>query len=253
MGSGSVRTSHGEIPVPVPAVLELATGWSLLAGGEGELATPTGMALVTTLARPAATLPDCRVLGVGLGAGSRDDVGRPNVVRVVVAQPSGDGAAPAGQRDAWLLETNVDDLDPRLWPGVLATLLDAGADDAWLSPILMKKGRPAHTLHVLASATNLPALRQQVFRLVPTLGVREVPATKHVLQRDWVEVLVDGRPVRIKLGHRDGRIVTATPEFDDVAKAALALGVAERDVLARAIATAEASGLTPGAEAPALP
>ncbi len=253
VGSGSVRTSHGEIPVPVPAVLELATGWSVLAGDEGELATPTGMALVTTLARPAAALPDGRVLKVGLGAGSRDDPGRPNVVRVVVAQPSGYHSAAADRPSAWLLEANVDDLDPRLWPGVLAALLDAGADDAWLSPILMKKGRPAHTLHVLGSDADLLALRDHIFRLVPTLGVREVPATKHVLERDWVEVLVDDRPVRVKVGHRDGRIVTATPEFDDVVKAARALGVAERDVLARAIAAAEASGLTPGAEAPALP
>ncbi len=250
VGSGSIRTAHGEIPVPVPAVLELATGWALLAGGDGELATPTGMALVTTLADQAPALPDSRVLGVGLGAGSRDDPGRPNIVRVVVAEPVGADGPAAGARDAWLLECNVDDLDPRLWPGVLTALLDAGADDAWLSPILMKKGRPAHTLHVLTAAATLPALRDEVFRLVPTLGVRELPATKHVLERGWVGVQVDDQPVRIKLGHRDGRIVTATPEFADVAGAALALGLAERDVLAKAAAAAIAAGLVSGGEVP---
>ena len=243
VGSGSIRTAHGEIPIPVPAVLELSRGWQVLAGGKGELATPTGMALVTTLSDLAPTLPECTVMTIGIGAGSRDDPGRPNVVRIVLGAfvPAQPAAA-----EAWVLETNIDDLDPRLWPGVLSALMDAGADDAWLSPILMKKGRPAHTLHVLAGSDGLPALRELVFELVPTLGVREYPVKKRMLERYWRPVQVDGAEVRIKVGHNGGRITSATPEFTDVVAAAEASGRAVRDVLAAASAAAVAAGLVPG-------
>jgi len=149
-----------------------------------------------------------------------------------------------------VLEANIDDLDPRLWPGVLSALMDAGADDAWLTPILMKKGRPAHTLHVLTGAEALPRLRELAFDLVPTLGMRETPTTKHMLDRSWVEVQVDGHPVRIKLGHRNGRIITVTPEFSDVVAAAAAAGRTERSVLAHANAAASAAGLVVGGDIP---
>jgi len=163
----------------------------------------------------------------------------------------GEASGVAGSTpEAWVLESNVDDFDPRLWPGVLTGLMDAGADDAWLSPILMKKGRPAHTLHLLAGAEVLPALRELVFELVPTLGVREYAVTKNVLDRLWVEVKVDGRPVRIKVGHRDGRILTATPEFADVAGVAAATGQSQRAVLASANAAAAAAGLVVGGDVP---
>jgi uncharacterized protein (TIGR00299 family) protein len=247
VGSGSIRTAHGEIPIPVPAVLELSRGWQVVAAGSGELATPTGMALVTTLAEPVAGLPACTVVAVGVGAGSRDDPGRPNVVRLVLGAIEG---ASDGMGDAWVLEANIDDLDPRLWPGVLSALMDAGADDAWLTPILMKKGRPAHTLHVLSGAEALARLRDLVFDLVPTLGMRETPTTKHMLDRSWVEVQVDGHPVRIKLGHRNGRIITATPEFSEVVAGAEASGRTERSVLAGANIAAAAAGLVVGADLP---
>lgn len=260
VGSGSIRTAHGEIPIPVPAVLELARGWSVLAGGQGELATPTGMALVTTLAEPAPTLPECRVLTVGVGAGSRDDVGRPNVVRLVLGElvdaertaAARSDAAPndSPPTDSWVLEANVDDLDPRLWPGILTSLLEAGADDAWLSPILMKKGRPAHTLHVLADPAQRPGLRDKVFELVPTLGLREYPVTKRALARVWRPVLLGDAQVRIKLGLRQGRITTATPEFADVQAVAEAAGRPVRHVLSEANAAAVAAGLTSGAALP---
>ena len=249
VGSGSIRTAHGEIPIPVPAVLELSRGWQVLAGGTGELATPTGMALVTTLAELASTLPDCTVTRVGIGAGSRDDPGRPNVVRLILGEYA-DAAQSFLASEAWVLEANVDDLDPRLWPGVLSALMDAGADDAWLNPILMKKGRPAHTLHVLAGADALPALRKLVFELVPTLGVREYPVTKRMLERYWQTVSVDGAEVRIKVGHHDGRITTATPEFSDVVEAAEATGRSVRDVMAAANASAVAAGLVAGGSNP---
>lgn len=246
VGSGTVRAAHGEIPVPVPAVVQLALGWPVATGGSGELATPTGVALLTTLCQSRPTLPTGILDAVGIGAGTRDDPGRPNVVRVLLGRFASDASThPASEnvagQDGVELATNVDDLDPRLWPEVLDRLLAAGADDAWLAPILMKKGRPAHTLHVLARGEALPALRRLIPELVPTLGVREHPVTKWVLDRRWEQVSVDGQPVRVKLGLRDGEILTATPEFADVAAAADVLGRPQREVLTAAISAWGAS------------
>ncbi len=243
VGSGRVRAAHGELPVPPPAVLELARGWQVVAGGAGELATPTGMALLRTLADECGPLPPLTVTAVGVGAGGRDTAGRANVVRAVLGVPSTD--APATP-DLWVLETNVDDLDPRVWPTVLSALLAAGAADAWLVPILMKKGRPAHTLCVLAPDAERGALRDAVFTLTSTLGVRERPVSRVALERGWRTVAVRGGDVRVKAGLRAGRIVHATPEFDDAAALARARGVPVRQVLDEAVAAAEAAGLRPG-------
>ncbi|PVU81216.1 nickel pincer cofactor biosynthesis protein LarC [Cellulomonas sp. WB94] len=252
LGSGSIKTAHGDIPVPVPAVLELSAGWRVVAGGEGELATPTGMALVTSLSAVCEELPAIVVAAVGVGAGTRDVDGRPNVVRVVVGSP----VVAAGEledpelEEAVVLEANVDDLDPRVWPGVIAALIDDGASDAWLTPILMKKGRPAHTLAVLTSPDRVAELRARMFGLVPTLGVRQSVVRRSVLERTWRTVDVEGAAVRIKLAHARGAIVTATPEFEDAALAARESGSAVRNVLDRAVAAAVAAGLTPGSAVP---
>jgi pyridinium-3,5-bisthiocarboxylic acid mononucleotide nickel chelatase len=243
VGSGRVRTAHGELPVPVPAVLELARGWRVLAGGEGELATPTGMALVRALAEGCGPMPPLEVTAVGTGAGGREVAGRPNVVRVVLGRPTTDGPEPAGM---WVLEANVDDLDPRVWPTVLTALLEAGAADAWLVPIVMKKGRPAHTLCVLAHDAKREPLRDMIFALTSTLGVRETPVSRVALDRAWRAVPLRGGEVRIKVGLRAGRIVQAAPEFDDVAALARARGMPVRQVLAEAVAVADAAGLRPG-------
>ena len=120
------------------------------------MATPTGMALLTALSGETCDLPAMSVHRVGLGAGTRDVPGHPNVVRVVLGDRADLPAEPDGSQVMSVLETNVDDMDPRLWPTVLGSLLDAGAADAWLVPIVMKKGRPAHTLAVLTSVGNPP-------------------------------------------------------------------------------------------------
>ncbi len=260
LGSGTVRAHHGELPVPAPAVLELARGWEVLAGGSGELATPTGMALVTALASSSGPLPALRVVASGIGAGTRDTPHRANVVRVVVGEPVAPGAGGAvpsgpGGPDAVLLEANVDDLDPRVWPEVLAALLDGGAHDAWLSPVLMKKGRPAHTLHVLAPPAAADPLADAVLEQTSTLGVRRTAVTRDVLDRDWVPVRVGvagarAGTVRVKVGHRGGRVLQAMPEFDDVAALARTTGRPVVVTLDDARAAAHAAGLVPGAAWP---
>ena len=250
VGSGRTGGAHGDLPVPVPAVLELARGWQVVAGGDGELATPTGLALVRTLASACEDLPAMQVAAVGVGAGTRDPAGRANVVRVVV------GARPAGQDGAatepmWVLEANVDDLDPRVWPSVLADLLAAGATDAWLTPILMKKGRPAHTVSVLCAGDARAGLRDRLFRHTSTFGLREHAVERRALARDWVAVPVTGGQVRVKVSlDAEGRVVHATPEFDDARALADSTGVPVRAVLDEAAAAARAAGIVVGTPLP---
>ena len=253
VGSGRMRVGHGDIPVPVPAVTELARGWRVHSGGAGELATPTGMALITALSAECAELPPLSVLAVGVGAGSRDTPGRPNVVRVILGEP-GHGSASSGDgggEAALVLEANVDDLDPRLWPGVLAQLLSAGAADAWLTPIIMKKGRPAHTLSVLCRPDQTAALREVIFRHTSTIGIRQSSWKRFALPRAFAEVDLAGGSVAIKIAHRDGVILRATPEFEDVATVAAGRSVPAATVLQEAITAAGIAGLRPGEPVPA--
>ena len=235
VGSGEVRSAHGTLPVPPPAVVELLRGSPSYAGPAGapaqELCTPTGAALLTSLATGFGPQPAMSVAQVGVGAGGRDPAGHANVLRLLVGVATGStGGAPLQ------IETNVDDLDPRVWPQVIAALLEAGASDAWLTPILMKKGRPAHTLSVLVAADRAAGVREAIFRHTSTIGLREVPLGKHALDRAMTSVEVGGQPVAVKLASRDGVVLNAMPEFDDVVRAATALGRPVTDVLAEAVA-----------------
>lgn len=232
VGSGTVETAHGTLPVPPPAVAELLRGAPSYAGPVAmETCTPTGAALLTTLATSYGPQPAMAVESIGVGAGGRDPEGHANVLRLFVGS-AGTGGQPL------LLECNVDDLDPRVWPAVIAALLEAGASDAWLTPILMKKGRPAHTLSALVDAERAADVRAAIFRHTTTIGLREQPLTKHALDREMVEVQVDGRAVAVKLARHDGVVVNAQPEYDDVARAAVELGRPVADVLAEANALA---------------
>ncbi|GAA2140624.1 nickel pincer cofactor biosynthesis protein LarC [Nocardioides koreensis] len=249
VGAGSVRGAHGTLPVPPPAVAELLRGVPSYAGPPGapamELCTPTGAALLTTLATGWGPQPAMTTDAIGVGAGGRDPEGHANVLRLLVSTGSTTGDSPTGDSPTTgtgptgaplLVETNIDDLDPRVWPAVIAALLEAGASDAWLTPILMKKGRPAHTLSVLVAADRAAAVRAEIFRQTSTIGLREQPLGKHALDREMVSVDVDGQPVAVKLARHDGVLVNAQPEYDDVARAAAALGRPVLDVLNDAVA-----------------
>jgi uncharacterized protein (TIGR00299 family) protein len=237
VGSGRVRGAHGEMPVPPPAVAELLRGVPSYAGpGEGELCTPTGAALLTANATSYGPQPAMAVDRIGVGAGGRDPQTHANVLRlfvgeaVVPASTAPDATAPL------LLECNIDDLDPRVWPAVIAALLSAGAADAWLTPILMKKGRPAHTLSVLVRGDRAAAVRTEVFRHTTTIGLREIPIGKTELDRAMRTVDVDGHTVHVKIAVHKGHVVNAQPEYDDVARAAAATGRPVKEVLADAVA-----------------
>jgi pyridinium-3,5-bisthiocarboxylic acid mononucleotide nickel chelatase len=249
VGSGVTRAAHGVLPVPAPAVVMLlAEAGAPVYSGEApyEMCTPTGAALLAATCRGWGGLPPMRVVAQGFGAGERDLTEVPNVLRVVVgdavaAELGGD----ASDDTALMLESNVDDLDPRLWPGVLSRLLAAGAADAWLTPILMKKGRPAHTLSVLLSAEAAAAVQRVLFTETSTIGLREVRIGKRALNRRIDAVIVGGHEIRIKVALFDGAVVNAQPEYEDVARVAERLGRPVKAVLAAANAAAHAAGLGP--------
>ncbi|HWC35600.1 MAG TPA: nickel pincer cofactor biosynthesis protein LarC [Mycobacteriales bacterium] len=234
VGGGSVTTQHGELPVPTPAALALLAGSQLVGvgGGETELATPTGLAVLAEWADQSGPMPLMRIESVGVGAGSRNPADRPNVVRLVV----GDAAVEEPDEEWLVVEANIDDLDPRLWPGVLSALMEAGAADAWLTPILMKKGRPAHTVSALTPAESLGAVQGAMFTHTSTIGLRWNPVGKHALARETITVEVQGQQVRVKVAFAEGKPVSATPEFDDIAAAAAALGVPTKHMLEAAVA-----------------
>ena len=237
LGSGTARSAHGAVPVPAPAVLELLTGVPVVGGPvPAEMCTPTGAALVRARVRSFGPLPPMSVLEVGVGAGDRDPVELPNVVRLVVGMPQRPSqAAPV------VLETNVDDLDPRLWPGVLDALLAAGASDAWLTPILMKKGRPAHTLSALCPPDAAPAVEDAIFATTSTIGLRMVAVAKVALDRTETSVEVLGGRVGVKIARRNGRAVNVGVEYDDVLALAAERGVPVKEALRAATAAAQAA------------
>lgn len=253
LGGGTITMEHGTVPVPAPAVAQLLRGRPSYGGPvDLELATPTGAALVATLSTPAASQPPMSIASIGVGAGTRDPAGHANVLRLFVGEPArsgtcecgaSDAGAPqeaperhshAGLRTALVIEANIDDLDPRLWPDVIQALLEAGASDAWLTPILMKKGRPAHTLHALSSHENAGRVREAIFRNTSTIGVREIEFGKHALEREMHTVDVDGQQVAVKVARLDGEVVNVQPEYEDVRAAAAVLEKPVKEVLARA-------------------
>jgi hypothetical protein len=236
LGGGTVRAAHGRLSVPGPAVVRLLADAPTYGGPvEVELATPTGAALLRTHVTTWGAAPAMTSTTQGHGAGGRDLPGHANVLRLVVGEAWSAGGAAEAPGTAVVLETNVDDQDPRLWPAAIAALLAAGASDAWLTPILMKKGRPAHTLHVLVSPARADAVRAAVFAHTSAIGLREQVVRKHALDRTDVTVQVDGHPVRVKVASEGGRVLNAQPEWEDVAAAATALGRSAKTVLAQAI------------------
>jgi uncharacterized protein (TIGR00299 family) protein len=233
-GQGTVGAAHGDLPVPAPATARLLVGLPVVGVDVPvELATPTGVALVRTLATSFGPVPAMTVTATGFGAGGRDLEGRPNVVQVLVGERATEDAVGAGEQ-AVLLEANVDDVTGEVLGHAVAALLAAGAADAWVTPIVMKKGRPAHTVSVLADPQSAPALAAVLVAETGTLGVRASSWQKWPQPREVVTVEVDGHPIRVKVTPAGRRKV----EFDDAAAAATALGRPVREVLVAAEALA---------------
>ncbi len=247
-GSHTTATSHGDLPVPVPAVVELLTGFRLRGRDEPhELVTPTGAALVAELTQPVAALPPLILTGQGLGAGSRE-LARANVVRLLVGEAT--DPQEASETESVVVEATVDDLSPELVPVVLDRLRAVGAHDAWATPTLMKKGRPGFTLIALGEPGDVGRFEDVLFGESTTLGLRIYPVRRRVLPRGWLRVDVDGRNVAVKVATRLGEVSHVAPELDDVRAAAEATGRPAREVLERATTLARqalARGALPSA------
>ena len=237
LGSGTVEAAHGLLPVPVPAVSEILAQAKVPVGpgGTGETITPTGAALLVTFADSFGAPPPMRLEATGYGAGKRD-TDLPNVVRLLVGQAdrSTDFDAPRSP-EAFVLETNLDDMSPELIAHACERLLEIGASDAWTTPITMKKGRSAVTLSVLVSPENRDGVLDVLFAETSTLGMRMVPVAKEMLERDFVTVEVGGQVIRVKLGIRKGHVVNRAPEYEDARVAARELGLPLKEVYQLAI------------------
>jgi hypothetical protein len=235
-GSGTVKCAHGLMPIPAPGTAELLKGVPLAASTiKAELTTPTGAAILTTVVQEWVESPAMTIERIGHGAGKRELVEQPNLLRLLVgtqAQP----ASPSGLEadEVWVLETNLDDLPAEMVGYCYDLLFAAGALDVFTIPIHMKKNRPGVLLSVLAPAAQLPALEDILFQETGTFGIRRYPVRRTKLQRKACTVSTPWGLVQGKLGWREGRSALFSPEYEDCARIARQHGVPLREVYAAA-------------------
>ncbi len=221
VGGGTVKCAHGTFPVPAPATLELLKDAPVYSSGlQAELVTPTGAAIVKTLAARFAAFPEMKIEKAGYGAGSRDFSGHPNVVRLTVGVASSDIAARPAHEAISVLEANVDDLNPQVFGYVMDRLLEEGARDAFAVPVQMKKNRPGMLLTVLCRPEDAERLTQFVFAETTTLGVRRREESRETLARHWESVTTPWGAVRIKIASMNGAVTNYAPEYEDCKKLA---------------------------------
>jgi pyridinium-3,5-bisthiocarboxylic acid mononucleotide nickel chelatase len=230
-GSGMVKCAHGLMPIPAPGTAELLKGVPLAPSAvKAELTTPTGAAILTSVVEQWIEQPVMTVERIGHGAGRREFVEQPNLLRLFV----GAVATPAESDQVWVLETNLDDLPAEVIGYCYELLLAAGALDVFTTPIFMKKNRPGVLLSVLAAEGVLPGLEEILFRETTTFGIRRYVVSRHKLNRRPHTVSTQWGPVQGKLGWQEGRPPVFTPEYEDCARVARQYGVALREVYLQA-------------------
>ncbi len=216
LGSGSVECEHGTIPVPAPATLELVKGFPVTKKEIGaELTTPTGAALVTTLAQYSAALPTMRITGTGYGAGDRDDKNFPNVFRIIICETDADF-----EQDKMIVaESNVDDLNPEMFPYIMEKLFKKGAVDVFLTPIIMKKGRPGQKITVVLERSYLDTCMDVIFQETTSLGIRYHDTDRTKLVREIEKVQTPWGMLKVKSYFYNGKKHTS-PEYEECKKVA---------------------------------
>ena len=234
VGSGFVEMQHGKFPVPPPAVAELLSGVPFYSSDiPGELTTPTGAAIVTTVCTDFGPANEMVVDRIGYGAGTRTYEKFPNAVRLMLGDTARREDSAADH--LLLIETNIDDQSPQITGFVLERALELGALDCWLTPIQMKKNRPAVMLSILCDVAKRGEMTELIYKETTTLGIRVREVDRDRLEREVVTVETEFGPIDVKIGKLDGRIVNIMPEYDQVRRAALENGVAFRIVRNEAI------------------
>jgi pyridinium-3,5-bisthiocarboxylic acid mononucleotide nickel chelatase len=230
LGSGTIRIAHGVVPVPVPATLALLKDVPVRFEGVGELTTPTGAALLKSFATIAPP-PELIVERIGYGVGTKDFKDRANVLRMSLGRTTAQA-----QDTLHVLECNLDDCSPQVLGAVVEMLMARGALDAWIAPVVMKKGRPGHLVGVLTETARRAVLIDTLLTETTTLGVREHPVSRTALERRHETVQTPWGPVRVKLGLRGEAVLNATPEFEDCRALAAKASVPLKEVQAAASA-----------------
>jgi uncharacterized protein (TIGR00299 family) protein len=217
VGGGTIRSAHGVYPVPAPATLRLLEGAPVYSGPQqSELVTPTGALLITAYASEYGAVPPMRILQTGYGAGTREFVDMPNVLRVVI----GDADATAGVHTVAVIEAEIDDMNPQIFGLLMERLLADGALDVFYTPIQMKKSRPGTLLTIVAPVQARERLTATVFRETTTIGVRYRDMQRECLDRETVAVETPFGVVRFKVARRGGEIMNVSPEFEDCVRLA---------------------------------
>ncbi|HEY7519635.1 MAG TPA: nickel pincer cofactor biosynthesis protein LarC [Methylomirabilota bacterium] len=231
LGGGFADTAHGRMPVPGPGTAELLRGFPVVdTGVRAELLTPTGAAILTTLARPAASLPSMVVGAVGYGAGTRDLPETPNILRCFV----GESASAVGAETIIQVETTIDDMSPQLYEPLMERLFEAGAVDVFLTPVVMKRSRPGTVLTALCPRDRLDRLVHVLFEESSTIGLRWTEWQRATLPRETVTLSTTYGAMQFKVSRLEGRVVTVTPEFADVTRIARDKALPVREVLDQA-------------------
>ena len=216
VGGGTVKCAHGNFPVPAPATVELLKDAPVYSSGvQAELVTPTGAAIAKTLVRRFGSFPEMKIEKSGYGAGSRDFLGHPNVMRLVVGEAASTLAAKTSSEMITVLEANLDDLNPQVFGYVMDRLLEEGALDAFGMPVQMKKNRPGTLLTVLCRPEDASKLTQLIFTETTTLGVRRRAEVRQVLARRWENVRTPWGEVRMKIASMNGTVTNYAPEYED--------------------------------------
>jgi pyridinium-3,5-bisthiocarboxylic acid mononucleotide nickel chelatase len=242
VGGGTVTCAHGTFPIPAPATVELLKGAPVYSSGiQAELVTPTGAAIVATLANRFEAFPRMSIQQTGYGAGTRDFPGHANVLRITVGETiAAETAAEASsahihRETITVLEANLDDLNPQVFGYVMSRLLEAGALDVFSTPVQMKKNRPGTLLTVLAKPENADELSRIIFAETTTLGVRRRDESREVLARKWDTVSTRFGDVRIKLASLNGSVSHYAPEYEDCKRIAAEQRVPLRLVMQEAV------------------
>jgi uncharacterized protein (TIGR00299 family) protein len=243
LGSGRVRTAHGLLPIPAPATIALLKGAQVEPSDLlGELTTPTGALIVSVYAESYGPLPAMRVVGTGHGAGTRELPDRPNILRIIAGHESGAAVTPSEiEPTLWELATNLDDMNPQLLPPLVESLLVLGARDAWLTPVLMKKGRPGTLLQVLCDDDKRARIIDHILAETTSLGLRCHRVSRFLLDREIITVETIHGSVAVKLGRdpKTRQVRNVAPEFESVRAVAAACAVPLKQVYAAAVAAAD--------------